>query len=119
MVLAKEQSMKKSIRIALAGVVLAALPAWAAESGPCASDPAASGMRARVENMQEKMDRIRAATDPAQQRHLLALHDKLMREALQELQRRQPSLACRVALDEAMMDQLVRHQQLAHEGDGY
>ncbi|HSN20851.1 MAG TPA: hypothetical protein VLS49_09245 [Usitatibacter sp.] len=111
--------MKTPIRIALAAAALAALPAAAAATGACASDPAAAGLQARVENMQEKMDRIRLATDPAEQRSLMVLHDKLMREAMHEMRRRNTSLACRVELTDAMMDQLMLHQQVAHEGDGY
>ena len=111
--------MNNPIRIALVAATLAALPVAAAEGGACASDPAASGLQARVENMQEKMDRIRWATDPGEQHRLLVLHDKLMREALHEMRRRNTSLPCRLELTDAMMDQLLLHQQVAHEGDGY
>lgn len=111
--------MKNTLRIVLAGLALASLAAAASETGACASDPAATGLQARVETLQEKMDLIRRTTDPAAQHRLMVLHDKLMREALHEMRRRNASLACRVELTDAMMDQLLLHQQVAHEGDGY
>ncbi len=112
--------MKRSIlRLTLAAAALAALPAPAADLGACASDPAATGLAARVENMQETMDRIRATSDPARRASLLVLHDKLMREGLQQVRKRNASLACRMELTDAMMDQLMLHEQVAHDGDGY
>ena len=110
--------MKTAIRMALVAAMLAAFPLAAAAGGACASDPAATGLQARVDNIQEKMERIRGATDPAQQHRLLVLHDKLMREALHEMRRRNASLACRVELTEAMMDQLLLHEQVANDRDG-
>ena len=110
---------KSLVRAALALAALAAFPAAAAELGACASDPAATGLSARLQNMQEKMDRARATRDAAERTELLALHDKLMREGLQELRKRNASLACRMEMTDAMMDQLMLHQQVAHGGDGY
>jgi len=109
--------MKTAIRIALAAAALVALPA-AADMGACASDPAATGLRARVESMSEKMDRIRASADPAEQRRLMALHAKLMQEGLQELRKRNASLACRVEMTDAMMYQMLLHQQFAQADGG-
>lgn len=110
--------MNTAIRMALAAAALAALPVAAAAAGACASDPAAAGLQARVDNIQEKMDRIRVASDPVQQHRLLVLHEKLMREALHEMRRRNASLACRVELTEAMMDQLLLQEQVANARDG-
>lgn len=108
------------LRIASLAAVLVALPAaGAVEMSACATDPAATGLAARVETMQEKMDRIRFTHDKAERSSLLALHDKLMREGLQELRKRNASLACRMEMTDAMMDQLMLHQQVAHDGDGY
>ncbi len=111
---------KRAVAGFLAAAGLAALPAAASvDMSACASDPAATGLAARVENMQEKMDRIRWTRDGAERRNLLVLHDKLMREGLQELRKRNASLACRMEMTDAMMDQLMLHQQVAHDGDGY
>jgi len=110
--------MKNIIRITLAAAAIAALPVAAADLDACASDPAASGLRARVENMSEKMDRLHLAAGPAEQQRLLELHGKLMREGLQEMRKRNTSLACRVAMTDAMMDQMLLHEA-AQEGDGY
>jgi len=106
------------LRWTLAAAALAALPAAAADLAACASDPAATGLSARVENMQDEMDRIRVTTDPAERRTLLVLHEKLMREGLDELRKRNASLACRLELTDALMAQLMLHQQVAHDGDG-
>lgn len=111
--------MNRFVPIALAASLLAAMPVFAAApAGACASDPATAGLRGRVENMSEKMQRIRFMTDRDEQQRLLVLHGKLMREGLQELRARHTSMACRLELTEAMMDQMLLHEA-EREGGGY
>ncbi len=110
--------MQTPVRLLLAAAAVAAAPALASNDDACAHDPAAAGLQARVLNMDEKMDRIRRATDPAEQRRLMDLHGKLMREGIQQLRDRKPGIACRVELTDAMMDQMVQHQQFEREAGG-
>lgn len=110
--------MKTTMRWILAAAALAAAPVLAAGPDACVNDPAAKGLPARVQNMNEKMDRIHWATDPAEQRRLIDLHGKLMHEGMQELGRRETTLACRIEMMNAMMDQMIRHQQVDREGAG-
>ena len=110
--------MKTTMQWILAAAALAAAPALAAGPNACANDPAAKGLPARVQNMHEKMDRIHWATDPAEQRRLLDLHGKLMHEGMQELGRRKTTLPCRLEMMNAMMDQVIQHQQVEREGAG-
>lgn len=111
--------MKTTIRMVLAAAALASAPAFAAGESACANDPAATGLPARVQNMHDKMDRIRWATDPAEQERLIELHGKLMHEGMQELGKRATSMPCRLEMMNAMMDQMIQHQQVAREGTGY
>ena len=110
--------MKTTIRIAIAAAAFAAVPALGAGKGACTNDPAASGLDARMQNMSEKMDRIRVATDPAEQHRLIELHGKLMHEGMLELRKRETGSACRLEMMNAMMDQMIQHQQAEHEGSG-
>jgi hypothetical protein len=114
----KEENMKTTMRLFLAAAALAAAPALAGEPGACANDPAAKGLPARVQNMHDKMDRIRWATDPAEQRRLIELHGKLMHEGMQELGKRETTMPCRLEMMNAMMDQMIQHQQVDREGAG-
>ena len=110
--------MKTTMKLILAAAAFAAVPAVAAEQGACAADPAAAGLHARVENMEDKMDRIRVATDPAEQERLMELHAKLMREGVHEMRKRNTGMACRMEMMNAMMDQMIRHQQAERTGTG-
>ncbi|HEX3099262.1 MAG TPA: hypothetical protein VHQ02_16190 [Usitatibacter sp.] len=110
--------MKTTMRWILAATALAAAPVLAAGPNACARDPAAKGLPARVENMHQQMDRIHWATDPEEQRRLIDLHAKLMHESLQELGKRQTTLPCRLEMMNAMMDQMIQHQQVDREGAG-
>jgi hypothetical protein len=110
--------MKTTLRLALAAAAFAAVPALAAEQGACAGDPGATGLHARVENMEEKMDRIRLERDPAEHERLMDLHAKLMREGVRELRKRNTGMACRMEMTDAMLDQMIRHQQAERAATG-
>ena len=103
----------------LAAACLVAAVAHAGETSPCMNDPKAEGMRTRMERMHEQLDRTQALSDPAEQRRLLDLHAKHMREGMRELRRREPGLesGCRLELMHAMMEQMIAHQQAAQEVD--
>jgi hypothetical protein len=103
-------------RILLLATCIAAV-ANAAEMSPCMNDPQAEGMRMRMERMHEQMDRAQVLADPAEQRRLLDLHAKHMREGMRELRRRETGLepACRMELMHAMMEQVIAHQCVAQE----
>ena len=100
-----------------AAACLVAAAAVAGEASPCRDDPQSEGLRTRMERMHEQMDRTRALSDPAEQRRLLELHAKHMREGMRELRRRDPGLepGCRMELMHAMMEQVIAHQQAAQE----
>jgi hypothetical protein len=110
--------MKTTLSWILAAAAFAAVPVIAAEQGACAGDPAAAGLNARVENMGEKMDRIRGATDSAEQERLMELHGKLMHEGMHEMSKRNTGMACRIEMMNAMMDQMIQHQQAERKGAG-
>ena len=111
--------MKTTIRMVLVAAAFAAVPAVAAEQGACATDPAATGLSARIQNMDEKLDRMRWATDPVEKERLMELHAKLIHEGIHELRKRNTGMACRMEMMSAMMDQMIMHQQAEREGDGY
>ena len=100
------------MKILLAAIACAvALPALAqGDLVQCSKDPQTRGLRQRIENIREQMDRIEAASDAAEQRRLLDLHAKTMQEGMRELRRRAPQSACRQEMMHAMMEQMLRHQ---------
>jgi hypothetical protein len=71
-----------------------------------------------MEQMQEQMDRIERATDRQQQRRLMELHMKKMHEGMRELRRRDTGERCRLEMMHAMMEQMMRHQMVAHDPAG-
>lgn len=102
--------------LVVAGTCLVAAPAWAETLAPCKGDPHAVGMRMRMEQMHGQMDKAQMLADPAEQRRVLDLHAKHMREGMRELRRReglQP--ACRLELMYALMEQMIAHQQATQE----
>jgi hypothetical protein len=106
------------MRWILATAALVAAPVLAVGPDACTNDPAAKGLPARVQNMHDKMDRIHWATDPGEQRRLIDLHGKLMHEGMHELGKRETTLPCRLEMMNAMMDQMIQHQQVDREGTG-
>ena len=89
-----------------------ALTATAAVADACGSGPQAEGMRARVKTMHDQMDRAEWTEDRVQQRDLMDLHMKHMREGMRELRKRDMPAECRMELMTEMMETMIRHQQL-------
>jgi hypothetical protein len=98
-------------RAAFALVLAASTPLLAAEGGACRPETAMIGMRERIVSLQEQMDRIEWTTDRAEQRRLMDMHAKLMREGMREIRRRDLEPACRMEMMISMMDVMIRHQQ--------
>ncbi len=101
----------------LAAACLVAAATAGAQGTPCSTDPQSTGMRTRMERMHEQVGKAQTVSDPAEQRRLLDLHAKHMSEGMRELRRREPGLqpACHVELMQAMMEQMIAHQQAAEE----
>jgi hypothetical protein len=99
-------------RTLLAATLLAlAVPAYAAtDLLQCAREPQTQGMRQRVDNIRELMSRIEVTVDRTEQHKLLELHAKSTHEAMQQLRRREASVACRQELMHALMEQVLRYQ---------
>lgn len=89
-----------------------AFTATAAFADQCGTAAPAEGMRARMKTMHEQMDRAEWTEDRAQQRDLMDLHMKHMREGMRELRKREMPAECRVELMTEMMETMIRHQQL-------
>jgi hypothetical protein len=109
--------MKAPFRYALAvAALVASLPVPAAEEfASCGKEPQNAGLRQRVLNIREQMDRAEWASDRSEQRRLLELHAKTMHEGMRELNRRTPPMQCREEILQAMMEQLLRHQVALQE----
>ncbi|HET7401023.1 MAG TPA: hypothetical protein VFJ62_04550 [Usitatibacter sp.] len=107
-------------KIAFAYALAFASTAFAAaeEPAPCAKDPAANGLPQRMARMNEQMDRIEWTTDRAEQRRLMELHMKSMHEGMREVRRRHTTAECRMDMMQAMMEQMMRHELAAQDGDG-
>jgi hypothetical protein len=114
--------MNHTLRILLASVCAAALPAGSADKplDNCAAQPGATGMHARVNSMREQIERVPVTPDREKQQRLLELHAKHMREGMLELRRRHDAIApgCRMELMQALMEQMIAHQGAAHELEG-
>jgi hypothetical protein len=96
---------------------LAAVPALAATSDlvVCAKEPQTQGLRQRVDNLRALMERIELTTERADQRRLLELHAKSTHEAMQQIRRREATVACRQELMHALMEQVLRYQVALYE----
>ena len=101
----------------LAAACLAASAAVAAEDSHCMNDRHAEGMQGRMATLHAQMEKAQTLSDPAEQRRMLELHAKHMREGMRELRRREQGLqpGCHLELMRAMMEQLAAHQQAAQE----
>ena len=98
-----------------AAVLLAASGSAFAGAAPCANG-SATGMNARVTTMRDQMDRIEITADRTEQRKLMELNIKHVREGLHELRKREDiPVACRVEMMNAMLETLVRHEAVAQE----
>ncbi len=107
--------MKTTFTTILLAMAFAAVPALAAHTPACGNDAQTVGLKARLANLSEKMDRIQWATDPAEQRRLMDLHAKLMREGLEQIRTRPISSECRMQMTQAMMDQIILHELAEQE----
>jgi len=98
-----------------AGLLGVAGCVWAqASPSACASEPGATGLAQRLENLQQQMRRIEESQG-AEQRRLMDLHLKSMQEGLRELRQRGASEPCRIEVMQAVMEQLLRHQLALQE----
>ena len=104
--------MKRFIPVTAACFALAATAAFADH---CGHSTQAEGMRARVNTINEQMDRIEWSQDRTQQRELMDLHMKHMQEGMRELRKREMPADCRIELMSAMMESMMRHQQVQQE----
>jgi hypothetical protein len=105
-----------ALRIATMLAALAATAAPAAESlSRCDNAPASRGMRARMDTINRQTDKIEWTTDRAEQRELMDLQMKHLREGMRELRHRELSEACRMEAMSSMMEALVRHEQATEE----
>jgi len=112
----KEAPMNTFSRLAIAATALAITPALADHTADhCGKSVQADGMRARVKTINEQMDRIEFTEDQARQRELMDLHMKHMQEGMRELRKRDMPADCRIELMSAMMESMMRHQQLQQE----
>jgi len=98
---------------AVAFACLLSTPALAADDLSACRDPANQGLRQRMENIRDQMDRIEYAPTRDEQRRILELHSKTMHEGMREMRRRDPAPACREQMMYAMMEQMMRHQLAA------
>ena len=105
--------MNRFARLALAAPLAMAASAFAA--APCAHDSAV-GMNARVATMRDQMERIETSADRTEQRWLMELNLKHVREATRELRKREDiPMACRVELMAAIVETMARNEQVAQE----
>ena len=108
--------MNTLIRLAIAATALAVMPALADHTADhCGKSVQADGMRARVNTINEQMDRIEFTEDKNKQRELMDLHMKHMQEGMRELRKREMPADCRIELMSSMMESMMRHQQLQQD----
>lgn len=112
--------MNRILAVTTMCAAFAALPALGAPDSACGGqDPQAVGMRARLNTVREQMDRIEWTTDRAEQKRLLDLNTKHVDEGLREMRRRDLSANCRMEILNTLLETMVRHERIQHEGDGY
>ena len=105
--------MKTYISLAAACFALAATGALADHTADhCGTSVEAEGMQARVQTIRSQADRIEWTTDRVEQRKLVELNMKHLQEASVQLRKRELSPACRIELMSAMMEAMLRNQQV-------
>lgn len=105
--------MKPFITLAAACVALAATGAFADHTAEhCGKSAQAEGLRARVATLQAQADKIEWTADKAEQRKLIELNMKHLQEATLQLRKRELAPACRIELLSAMLEVLLRNQQM-------
>ena len=108
--------MKTLFRLAILAAALAITPVLADHTADhCGKSVQADGMRARVKTINDQMDRIEYTEDRDKQRELMDLHMKHMQEGMRELRKRDMPADCRIELMSAMMESMMRHQQLQQQ----
>ena len=108
--------MKRIVAMALLGGVVAVAPAFGAEEkSACAREPHSEGLRARMKVIREQSDRIEWTIDRAEQRQLMQLHIKHLREGMQELRHRRVAPDCRIEMMSSMMEAMIRHDLVVQE----
>lgn len=106
--------MKPFITLASACFALAATGAFADHTTEhCGKSPQADGLHARLATLESQADRIEWTVDKAEQRKLIELNMKHLQEATLQLRRRELSPTCRIELLSAMLEVLLRNQQMA------
>ena len=111
--------MNTLLKIAVACASLAMTPALAdPAANPCGTSAAAVGMRARIDTMLRQSDEIEWTADRAEQRRLLELNMKHLQEAMGQLRRRDLPAGCRIEMMSAMLEALLRNQQVALAENG-
>lgn len=104
--------------LAAAALVLAVAAQGAlAAPGPasCRDGGEMRGMHERIATLQQQMDRIESTADRAEQKRLMDLNAKMMREGMREIRTRALDTGCRVEMMGSMMDVMIRHQQAMQE----
>lgn len=105
--------MKTTITFASACFALAATAAFADHTADhCGKSAEAAGMQARVQTIRSQSDRIEWTTDRAEQRKLVELNMKHLQEASVQLRKRKLTSACRIELMSAMLEAMLRNQQV-------
>lgn len=105
--------MKTTITLASVCFALAATAAFADHTADyCGKSAEAVGMQARVQTIRSQTDRIEWTTDRAEQRKLVELNMKHLQEASVQLRKRELTSACRIELMSAMLEALLRNQQV-------
>ena len=80
--------MKTTTRMILMFAAAASAGAMAAENAPCQGGPEMRGMQERMSALHAQMDRIERIPDRAEQRRILDLHMKQMREGMRQIRSR-------------------------------
>jgi hypothetical protein len=112
---AKEDGVKAMARVLMAIAACASATAIAAENPACRDEPAMRGLRERMTALSDQMDRIERIEDRAEQRRILDLHMKQMREGMRAIRSRDLAPACRVEVMGDMMEVMIRHQAMYEE----
>lgn len=112
--------MRTILNAALACAALAVTGAFGAEKdSACQGGSDARGMHARMEAIKRETDRIEWTVDRAEQRRLMELQMKHVRESLRELRRREVPAECRAEMMNVLLESMVRHEQVMHDVAGH
>lgn len=112
--------MRMMLKAAIVCAAFAAAGATGAQgASPCDNGPAAKGMSERMETIKRQTDKIEWTADRLEQRRLMELQMKHMRESLRELRRRDLPAECRMESMNTMLDAMVRHEQVMHDNPAH